>query len=125
MWLHEGVKLNKELQNHYDKLIVLNEQILKELDRGNTMMTVSQFNGYLTKLATDLEDENLSIFVKGYSHRLQHFMSLKSLIDNSKIEVISPEWKRKTAMLFIVTLACSAFLAFLIESMQNYKGRIK
>ena len=123
--LEGQITKNATNYKYYEDLSGLSAQMVAELNdklHSGENYTIELFNSFLADLIGEIEQQELKDYLASYIKKLENRISVSApVLQTPKITSVAKDASRKSALAFIVALACSVFLAFLIESVQKHK----
>lgn len=119
------VATNEKIYNYYQNLLALNEKLLVELtNKTSSYYTIKQFLSFLTDLADSYKDKELKSYLNSYIKRIENRMSARGPITKKPtIYIAGDATVRKSAFVFVISLAISVFAAFLFEGIRKIQVR--
>ena len=124
--LEEQIAANEERYKYYKDLLTLNEKLSGELrNKTTSYYTIQQFYSFLTDLAKNYEDRALKDYLNSYIKRIKNRISVSAPVTKKpKVHAVSKGTVKKTAIVFIVLLMLTTFVAFLSEGIQKSRAQM-
>lgn len=120
--LQEQIIVSEKKYGYLKKLLAINEKLLEELKKGSANYTIKSFCTFSTNLLQESNDIEPADYLNSYINRLENRMSASvPVTDRPEIIVMSKKIAKKTTIAFLITLAVSVFVAFLLEGIQKSK----
>jgi len=119
--LEKQVGANRENYEYYKNLLALNEKLLAGLKKGiSSYYTIQQYHSFLIKLIDDYEAEELKDYLKSYIKKIENRIAASvPITENPTIYPVAKGTVKKSAIVFVIALMLSVFVAFLLESLKK------
>ena len=125
--LEEQTVANKENYAYSAGLLQLNENLFSHVEKlMPSYYTLEQFHVFLTDtLAEQKEDEQqLQDYLKAYIKRIENkIANVIPLVEKPKVYPVAKGTVKKSAIVFVVALMLSVFVAFLLEGLKKSQAQ--
>jgi len=119
--LEETIKENEEKYKYYKNLLDLNEQLFAEVkNKALSDYTIQQFRLFLLESVKEVEKEELKDYLSSYTKRIENRIAASvPVTENPGTYAVSKGTAKKSAIVFVVALMMSVFVAFLLEGLKK------
>lgn len=123
--LEETIKDNESKYEYYKNLLSLNKRLLAETKyKIITNYTIQQFRSYLIELAKGIEQEELKDYLSSYTKGVESRIAMSTpVVENPSIYAVPKGTVKKSAIVFVIALMLSTFVAFLLEGLKKSQAQ--
>lgn len=116
--LEEQIRANKEMYGYYADLLNLNEKLFDYVKKAiPSYYTLEQFRLFLSNTLEEYKDhQEISDYLKAYIKKIENKIAgATPLVEKPRVYLVARGTVRKTAIVFMIALMISIFVAFLRE----------
>ncbi len=125
--LEEQIRANKEMYTYYTDLLSLNEKLFSYVKKAMpSYSTLEQFHSFLTNTLAEYNEneQQLLDYLKAYSKRIENkIANVIPLVEKPKVYPLAKGTVKKSAIVFVVALMMSVFVAFLLEGLKKSQAQ--
>jgi subunit length determinant Wzz-like protein len=124
--IERQVETDKENYKYYEKLSVLNEKLLAEIEKNiSSYYTIGQYRSFLIKLIGDYEAEELKDYLASYIKKIENRIAVSvPITKNPAIYPLAKGTVKKSGLVFAVALIMSVFASFLSEGLKKSQASV-
>lgn len=106
-------------KNKYSTILEPEEKLLKDIN-NSTFDSTQEFHSFLINLQEGYKNTEFENYLNSYINKMENaIFAYTALIENPKIDIASKYIFKKSAIVFVLLLIITMFLAFLLEVAQK------
>jgi len=125
--LEEKIRANSENYDYYSQLLKLNEKLFSYVKKVMpSYSTFEQFHSFLTNTLAEYNENNqlLLDYLKAYIKRTENkIANVIPLVERPKVYPLAKGTVKKSAIVFVIALMLSMFVAFLLEGLKKSQAQ--
>ena len=118
IYIEETIRTNQKKHNYYNALVSLNEKLLDNITNNiSSYNTVQEFHLFLTNITSNYQNTELNSYLNAYINKIENIISTYTpLVEKPKIYTVPKDTIKKSTIVFLILLAITMFIAFLLET---------
>jgi hypothetical protein len=119
IYIEEAIRLNQKKNSRYKSLIELNEKLLNDIS-NSAIDNNREFHSFLINLKGDYQNTEFENYLNSYINKMENAITAyTALIENPKVDVVSKNILKKSAIVFLLLFIMTMFLTFLLEAVRK------